>query len=243
MPSENQWRLLAVSGSGEPVRRQPRRFHRQWSGPRPSQGPAHSCRRPLFSCSSPSVFLIYRSTLYFWAAIVISGAAATNAGDALHDFHVRLVSVPVVCVLLAAMVIAWRAREPFPRGAELHPGDRPLLAHPVGGGACWGRWPATRPPIPSASAISGAVVVCTIPLAFLLVIGRKRPLRRPRLLLARGGVHRRPPATASGDLIAHTLRSIALSTALSGAAFLALIAVAYEVGRGNKRLQMQAAGE
>jgi len=47
--------------------------------------------------------------LHFWAAIITVRTAATNVGDAFHDFHVAYgVSVPVVLALFAASVLLYR---------------------------------------------------------------------------------------------------------------------------------------
>src|SRR5262245_19483313 len=44
--------------------------------------------------------------LYFWAAIITLRTAATNVGDAFHDFHVSYsVSLSVVLVLFSASVL------------------------------------------------------------------------------------------------------------------------------------------
>ena len=186
-------------------------------------------------------FLKYKSTLYFWMAIVFSGAAANNVGDAFHDFHVRLISVPAVCVLLAAMVIAWRARDPLSEEQGLVPVTGYYWLTLLVAGVL-GSLAGDAAAYPLGFGDIGAAVACAIPLAFLLVIGRNG-------LYADLGfywlvvVFIVATGTASGDLMAHTLRSIGLSTALSGTAFLALIAVAYEMRRGNTRLPAQAAGE
>ena len=47
--------------------------------------------------------------LYFWAAIITMRTAATNVGDAFHDFHVPYsLSIAVVLVLFAAGVLLYR---------------------------------------------------------------------------------------------------------------------------------------
>src|SRR5689334_8735670 len=53
------------------------------------------------------------SAVYFWAAIITVRTAATNVGDAFHDFGIDLnVSVPVVLVIFAmcAFIYMRRAR-------------------------------------------------------------------------------------------------------------------------------------
>jgi uncharacterized membrane-anchored protein len=46
--------------------------------------------------------------LYFWAAIITVRTAATNVGDAFHDFHVAYsVSLSLVLVLFAASVLVY----------------------------------------------------------------------------------------------------------------------------------------
>lgn len=182
-------------------------------------------------------FLTYKSTLYFWAAMVISGAAATNVGDALHDFHIRLVSVPVVCVLLAAMVIVRRAREPISEEQGFIPvtGYYWLTLFVAG---VLGSLAGDAAAYPLGFGDIGAAVVCAIPLAFLLVIGRKglyADLGFYWLVM----VFIVATGTASGDLLAHTLGSIDLSTAISGIVFLALLIIVYEMRACNKSLRDQ----
>ena len=48
------------------------------------------------------------SALYFWAAIITMRTAATNVGDAFHDFGVPYkVSIPIVLVLFTASVVLY----------------------------------------------------------------------------------------------------------------------------------------
>lgn len=187
-------------------------------------------------------FLKYRSALYFWAAIIIIRASATNVGDAFRDVHIKFgVSVPVTCLLLAFMVIAWRSRAPFTQEQGFIPvtGFYWITMFVAG---VLGTVAGDAASYPLGFGNFGAMIAFAIPLCFLLVIGRKG-LYTDLGFYWLAVVFIRSAGTAAGDLITHTLDSIELSTAISGIVFVALIVVAYEMRKGNNRLQVEAVGE
>ena len=60
-------------------------------------------------------FAPYRTGLWFWAAIITVRTAATNVGDAFHDFGLGFgISLPVVFVAFAASVLLYRRTSPRP---------------------------------------------------------------------------------------------------------------------------------
>lgn len=179
------------------------------------------------------------STLFFWAAIVISGAAAANVADAFHDFHVRLPSVPAVCLLLAVMVIVWRARAPYSEEQGFIPVTgyywiTLFVAGVLGASA------AAAAAYPLGFGDVGTVAISVLPLAFLLTIGRKGLYTDLGFywlvfvfIVATGAT--------SGDLLAHSLGGIGRGTAASGAAFLAFVVIAYEMRTCNRSFDVQTA--
>ncbi len=186
-------------------------------------------------------FMKYVSAAYFWAAVIILIAAASDIADALHDFHISLAAAPVMCLLLAFMVIVWRSQAPANEEQAFIPVGRYywitlLVAGTLGAVA------GDAASYPLGFGFLGATVVSAIPLAFLLVIGRNG-------LYPDVGFHWLvvvfivSAGTAIGGLLIDSLHSIDLSTALSGIVFVALIVVAYEMRKGNKRLQVQTFGE
>ena len=60
-------------------------------------------------------FAPYRTALWFWAAIITVRTAATNVGDAFHDFGLGFaISLPIVFVVFAASVLLYRRTTPGP---------------------------------------------------------------------------------------------------------------------------------
>ncbi|MBS1165657.1 MAG: hypothetical protein H6R00_1682 [Proteobacteria bacterium] len=184
-------------------------------------------------------FLKPTSTLYFWAAVVISGAAAANVADAFHDFHIRLASVPSVCLLLAFMVIVWRARAPYAEEQGFIPVTSYYWATLIVAGVL-GATAGDAAAYPLGFGDLGAVVVSAIPLTFLLSIGRKG-LYSDLGFYWLAFVFVVATGATSGDLLAHSLGGFGLSTALSGAAFLAFVVIAYETRTCNRSFEVQTA--
>ncbi|WP_370677092.1 hypothetical protein [Pleomorphomonas sp. PLEO] len=186
-------------------------------------------------------FLKYTSTLYFWAAVILSVAAASNVANALHDLHVRLASVPVLCLLLAITVIVWRLREPSADERDFIPvagfyWATLLMAGVLGGVG------GDAAAYPLGFGNFGAMVVFAIPLGFLLTIGRNG-LYTDLGFYWLAVVFIVAAGTAAANLLAHDLHSIDLGTAISGAVFVALIVAVYEMRACNKSLRVGLVGE
>jgi len=187
-------------------------------------------------------FVKYSSALYFWAAIIIVRASATNIADAFHEAGIRFATpVPIACLLLAAMVIAWRSRAPSTQEQGFIPvtGYYWLTMFVAG---VLGTVAGDAASYPLGFGNFGAMVAFAMPLAFLLAIGRNG-LYTDLGFYWLAVVFIRAAGTAAGDLLTHGLQSIELSTAISGIVFAALVVVAYEMRKGNKRLQVRAVGE
>ncbi|PIO97441.1 hypothetical protein [Pleomorphomonas carboxyditropha] len=180
--------------------------------------------------------------LSFWAAIALIGAAAANVADAFHEAGVRFAtSVPVACLLLAFMVIAWRTRAPSTQEQGFIPVTGYYWLTMLVAGVL-GTVAGDAASYPLGFGNFGAMVAFAIPLTFLLAIGR-HGLYTDLGFYWLAVVFIRAAGTAAGDLLTHGLHGIALSTALSGIAFAAFAVVAYELRKGNKRRQVRAVGE
>lgn len=186
-------------------------------------------------------FLKVPSVLYFWATIIIIRASATNIGDAFHDFNFEFgLSVPLVGLLLAFMVIAWQTRVPATREQGFIPVNGYYWVTMFVAGVL-GTVAGDAASYPLGLGNFGAMVLFAIPLVVLLIVGRKgfyTDLGFYWLAVALI----RSAGTAAGDLMAHKLDSIEVSTTLSGIAFVALIVAVYEMTKDNRRLQVRSTG-
>lgn len=209
-------------------------------------GLGHLKGLPLLAAGLALVFVAERffkrtSALYFWAAVVIGTAAASNVADAFHDFHVRLASVPLMALLLAFVVIVWRSREASTEEQGFIPVNG-LYWFTLFLAAVLGSVAGDAASYPLGFGNMGTVAVCAVPLMFLLFIGRKglyADLGFYWLVM----VFIVAVGTAAGDLLTQLLHSVDRSAVVSGLVFLALIAVAYEMRKGNKSLQVQTVSE
>jgi len=201
---------------------------------------------PFLAAALALVFFAERvvkqaSTLFFWAAVVLIRASATSVSDVIHDSHIRLMSVPVLCLLLAVMVIVWRARQPATEEQGFIPVNVVYWITLFVAGVL-GTVGSDAASYPLGFGFLGAMVAFALPLGFLLTIGRYGLYTDLGfywlvvvLIVAAG--------TAAGDLLMQALHSIDLGAAISGAAFVALIVVMYEVRKGNRRLDVETVGE
>jgi uncharacterized membrane-anchored protein len=163
------------------------------------------------------------SALYFWAAIITVRTAATNVGDAFHDFGFGFaVSIPIVLVLFVASVwlYALRAPRPDPSAATVRVNAAywgcMMLAGVLGTiGGDYASFGLHLTP-------AGAAI------AFALLIYLSIRALGPRgMLLAPAGYWFtvaliRIGGTAGGDAFAHALRLLP-STLLTGFVFIGLV--------------------
>ena len=162
-----------------------------------------------------------KTPLWFWAAIIIMRTAATNVGDAFHDFRMGFgISVPVSLVLFA-LTVSLYARVTRPRA----PGDDTvqvngaywcamMLAGVLGtvGGDLAARWLSE----PGAAAIFFALAAVAI-----AYFGHRGILLAAAAYWTVVGLVR-TAGTAGGDAIAHRI-GLAPSTVVTGVVFLALV--------------------
>lgn len=185
-------------------------------------------------------FLTQGSALFFWTAVVLLRTAATSISGLLREDHIRLASVPAMCLLLAFMVIVWRSREPTTEEQGVIPINAYYWLTLFVAGVL-GTVAGDAASYPLGYGFLGALVAFAIPLAFLLVIGRNG-------LYADLGFHWLAvvlivsAGTAAGNLLTHeTVRAAEFSTGISGLVFLGAIVVAYEMRTCNRSLETRTA--
>lgn len=175
--------------------------------------------------------------LYFWAAIITMRTAATNVGDAFHDFHVPYgVSVPFVLVLFAASVLVYgRVSARTGQDGAVRVDSAYWICMMLAGilGTIGGDFASFRIGLtpPGAACVFGALIA-----ASLWWFGKTAALLNPvpywaTVALIRTG------GTAAGDALADALR-LALSTALTGCVFVGLVLYFYAfqpTGRAQPR--------
>ena len=162
-----------------------------------------------------------KTPLWFWAAIIIMRTAATNVGDAFHDFRMGFgISVPVSLVVFVLTVV-WYAHVTPPRAA----GDDTVqvngvywVAMMLAGvlGTVGGDAAARCLSEPGAAAVFFALAAIAV-----------ATFRRRGILLAAAAYWTvvglvRTAGTAGGDAIAHRI-GLAPSTVVTGVVFLALM--------------------
>jgi uncharacterized membrane-anchored protein len=173
------------------------------------------------------------SAIYFWIAIIVIRASATNVGDIFHDLNIGFAySVPLMILTLIAIVVLWRAAKP----SDASSGTIPVTSFywvtmfvagilgTVGGDAMsYGIRLGNL----------GATIALGAPLALAFWFGRNGLLTQfyhcwLTVALIRSA------GTSAGDLLANRI-GLTSATAASGAAFFALAFLAYTVVRDNTR--------
>jgi uncharacterized membrane-anchored protein len=162
-----------------------------------------------------------KTPLWFWAAIITMRTAATNVGDAFHDFGMGFaISVPLTLALFVASVAVYARVTPKQAAGEDTVRVNAaywvamMLAGVLGtvGGDAAARW-LTNP--------GAAVVFFAIAAVAIAYLGR-----RGVLLVAAGYwavvALIRTAGTAGGDTVAHAI-GLAPSTVLTGVIFLVLV--------------------
>lgn len=204
-------------------------------------GLGHLAGIPYLAVGLALVFFAERFTpapspLYFWAAIIIIRASATNVGDAFHDVDIDFsLSVPLVAVLLVAAVAVWRRLRPPVAGEGFIPVNVFYWITMFVAGVL-GTVAGDAVSYPLGLGNFGAMVAFAVPLAVLFFVGRHGLLTRLAYYWLVVAVIR-SAGTAAGDLLAHGLDSIEWSTAISGTVFVATVVAAYALTKANSRSQ------
>jgi uncharacterized membrane-anchored protein len=188
------------------------------------------------------VFLKVSSALFYWAAIIVVRAAATNIGDVFHDWKIPFsTSVPAVFVVLLIAVAIWKmARKDAMSNGSIQVGAfywvtmfiAGVLGTVVGDDMSFGL---------RFGPLHAAMIQYAV-LAVVFLIGYQARLLPGSLFyfwLSIAVV--RSAGTSAGDYFAHTL-GLGTSTLSSGAVFVAAVLLFY--GRLNKHvvLKTQTAG-
>lgn len=181
-----------------------------------------------------------RAPIWFWAAIITVRTAATNIGDAFHDFGIGFaISLPLVsAALVLAIVIYWRRGGGVRQNGTMRVDWKYWLCMVLAG--AWGTiagdftsFGITHPPLfpPVATA-----VLC-LPLGLLFLSGGSGRLLRPGFYWATVAMIR-AAGTCAGDALAQALGGrdhLLPSTALTGAMFIGLVLAFYVAASRRQR--------
>lgn len=189
----------------------------------------HVAGLPYMGILFVAILLVARSARHhyaFWAAIITMRTAATNVGDAFHDFHVPYsFSIAVVLALFVASVLLYRGAwastgQPGPVRVDAAYWICMMLAGilgTIGGDFASFRLGLTPP---GAACLFGALLA-----ASFWWFDKTATLLNPVPYWATVALIR-TAGTAGGDALADVLR-LALSTALTGAVFVGLVLYFY----------------
>ena len=175
-----------------------------------------------------------RTAVYFWAAIITIRTAATNVGDAFHDFGLGFgISIPVVLALFALTVFIYRRAAPDTNARTGTVRVNPvywtcmMLAGVLG--TLIGDFAAGPLRL---TALGATAVFVVLIVAAVRYFGRRSILLNALpywftvALIRIGG-------TDGGDAVAHGI-GLALSTAVTGLAFVGLVAWFYRIEATNQ---------
>ncbi len=176
------------------------------------------------------------SALFFWAAIIVIRTAATNVGDAFHDYNIGFeVSLPACLAIFAILVLLYWRLSPRPADNTVKVGWLYWLCMIMAGvvGTIGGDYASfgLRLMPPGTAAVFSAVT------ALLVAVGFKRLWTWPpyywlTLAIIRTG------GTGGGDALAHAL-GLPQSTVWTGAIFVGFVLLFYvlfqEANQGESR--------
>jgi uncharacterized membrane-anchored protein len=174
-----------------------------------------------------------RSAVYFWAAIITMRTAATNVGDAFHDFGIDYgVSIPLVIGVFVVSVMFYRqaAVKASPSQGTVRVSPLYWWCMMVAGilGTIGGDFIAFRMGL---TAPGAAIAVGLLFVASIGMFAKRGRLLDPVPYWLTVGLAR-TAGTAGGDSVAHAL-GLPVSTALTGFVFIALVAYFY-ASKGNR---------
>lgn len=178
------------------------------------------------------------SALFFWAAIIIIRTAATNVGDAFHDYNIGFeVSLPICLALLVLAALLYWRMTPKATGNTVKVGWMYWLCMILAGivgtvGGDYASFGLQLMPAGTAAVFGG--------IAVLLVLAGIKGLSTwpPYYWLSLAVI--RTAGTGGGDALAHGL-GLPQSTALTGAVFAAMLLVFYIVFNKSNQGETRAA--
>ena len=172
------------------------------------------------------------SPLYFWAAIITMRTAATNVGDAFHDFDVPYkTSIAIVLVLFAASVLLYIRAGRVASDATVRVNGAYWICMMLAGvlGTIGGDFASYGVGLTPAGA---AMVFALLLIASIAWFSKKSILLNPVPYWATLALIR-TAGTAAGDAFAHAL-GLLQSTVLTGLVFVGLVLYFYAYQSNNK---------
>lgn len=202
----------------------------------------HLMGLPLLAIVLALLFALERfakapSAAFFWAAIIVVRTAATNVGDAFHDFHLGFpISIPLTLALFVGAVGAYamdlRRRQNDQVAVTGLYWACMMIAGVLGtlGGDCLA-WLLGKNPLIGA-------LICAAVLLIVMRAWRETVLQPVKYwalvaLIRTGG-------TAAGDALAHAI-TLPVATLISGLVFCGTVAWFYARHRRNFNLSAQPA--
>jgi len=177
----------------------------------------------------------WRTAFFFWAAIITVRTAATNIGDAFHSYHIGFsISLPMMTLALVLAALLYKARGGGVREDGTAKVDWIYWCCMALAGA-WGTiagdfvaFGLTQPPLfpPGGTLLLSAVLVV------IFWAGRNGRLTQPFYYWFAVAIIR-AAGTCAGDALAHGM-GLNDSTIMTGAVFVALIAVFYGLDKQNE---------
>jgi uncharacterized membrane-anchored protein len=193
---------------------------------------------PFLAVCLVAVFVIewikpLSSTIYFWIAIIIVRASATNIGDIFHDLHIGFAySVPLMILTLIAAVAIWRAAKPSEASSRTIP-VTPFYWVTMFVAGILGTVGGDAMSYGIRLGNLGATIALGVPLALAFWFGRNGLLSQFYYYWLTVALIR-SAGTSAGDLLANRI-GLTSATAASGAVFLALVLLTYTVAGDNTR--------
>jgi len=164
--------------------------------------------------------------VYYWAAIITIRAAATNIGDIFHDVHVSFaMSVPIAFSGLMLALIAWNKLASDSLKNKIIPVNNFYWISMFFAGVL-GTVAGDATSFALGFGNFYAMVILGIILAVMLWIGRNG-LQTQLFYYWLTIAMIRSAGTAAGDLFAHKVFGLELSTAVSGAMFILVTFLLY----------------
>ena len=166
------------------------------------------------------------SALFFWAAIIVIRTAATNVGDAFHDYNIDFgVSLPICTAIFAVAVLIYWRLSPKSSDNTVKVGWMYWLCMILAGivGTIGGDYASFGLHLmpPGTAEVFGGITV------LLVLIGLRGLSTWPPYYWFSLGIIR-TGGTGGGDALAHAL-GLPLSTAWTGGVFVAMLLIFYVV--------------
>lgn len=208
----------------------------------------HLAGLPWLALALGLVFSIERwsawaNPLFFWLVIIIVRTAATNVGDAFHDFDIGFgTSLPLVLALFTASVAAYARFSPRRSGddaASVRVSPLYWLCMGMAGilGTIGGDFMSFGAHLSPAGT---AIAFSALAAAAIIYWGRDGRLYQPAYYWIALALIR-TAGTGAGDALAHDVFGLPLATVATGLVFLGLVGYFYLLKKDNQSLATLAA--